>query len=213
MKKLFVTLLGALMLLCGPRSFAQLSDIDGTWSFGGGFTTFGLGGTDAELMEKLDFPSMIPGFYFGASLDYAFSSVEGLTVEPGVYIAHYGKAFRFGLGEGNKSYHANYLRVPVDLKYSFSMDAPVGLAVYTGPRINLGVGGNMFSAGKTYPGLKNLGVQWGFGLALTLQDAIVIRGGYDLGISNCIKNNKDLSIDEPIVKRNTVTIGVNFLFK
>ena len=71
----------------------------------------------------------------------------------------------------------------------------------------------MFSAGKTYPGLKPFDAQWGFGLAFTLQDAIVIRGGYDIGITNCIKNNKDLSFDDLIIKRNTLTIGANFLFK
>ena len=41
----------------------------------------------------------------------------------------------------------------------------------------------------------------------------MIRGGYDIGITNCIKNNKDLSFDDLIIKRNTLTIGANFLFK
>ncbi|MBR5660135.1 MAG: PorT family protein [Bacteroidales bacterium] len=214
MKRLLVTLLGAFLFLCGPNAFAQLSSGDKTPSFGGGFTSFGLGGPDVEIMERHQFPNMIPGFYFGASIDYAFSSVDGLTVEPGAYIAHYGKTFKFGLADDDKSYHANYLRIPLDLKYSFTMDdSAIGLAVYTGPRFNIGVGGNMFSAGKTYPGLKPLDVQWGFGIALTLQDAVVIRGGYDFGITNCIKNNKDLSFEDMIVKRNTLTIGANFLFK
>ncbi|MBR3441237.1 MAG: PorT family protein [Bacteroidales bacterium] len=214
MKKLLVTFLGAFLFLCGPNASAQLTSGDGTLSFGGGFTSFGIGGPDADLLERMQFPNMIPGFYFGASIDYAFSAIEGLTVEPGAYIAHYGKAFQFGLAGEPKSYHANYLRVPLDLKYTFTMDdSAIGIAVYTGPRFNIGVGGNMFSAGKTYPGLRPFDAQWGFGLAFTLQDAIVIRGGYDIGITNCIKNNKDLSFDDLIIKRHTLTIGANFLFK
>ncbi len=214
MKKIFITLLGALMLLCGQRVNAQISDIDGTWSFGGGFTGMSVTGSDAELLKTAGFPSMVPGFYFGASIDYAFSAIEGLTVEPGAYIAHYGKSFKFGLADDDKPYHANYLRIPVNLRYAFPMgDSSLGITVFTGPRINIGVGGNMFSAGKTYPGIKPLDAQWGFGLAFTIQDAIVINGGYDLGITNCLKNNKDLGIQDEIARRNSFVVGVNFMFK
>ena len=47
MKKILITLLGALVLLCGQRVNAQISDIDGTWSFGGGFTGMSVTGSDA----------------------------------------------------------------------------------------------------------------------------------------------------------------------
>lgn len=214
MKRLLVALIGTFMLLNVPGAFAQIADIDGRWSFGGGFTGFSLTGIDAEKMERLGFENMIPGFYFGASLDYDFSAIEGLTVEPGVYITHYGKAFQFGLSDSHKSYHANYVHIPLNLKYTIPLyDEALGLAVYTGPRFNLGMGGNMFSPGKTYPGIRPYEAQWGFGIAVAVQDAILIRGGYDLGVTNCVKNNKDLSLEDEVVRRNAFFVGVSFLFK
>lgn len=33
----------------------------------------------------------MPGFYFGVNYDYAFSTIDGLTVEPGLYFMHYSK--------------------------------------------------------------------------------------------------------------------------
>lgn len=33
----------------------------------------------------------MPGFYYGVNYDYAFSTIDGLTVEPGLYFMHYGK--------------------------------------------------------------------------------------------------------------------------
>ena len=214
MKKVAIVIVGALMLLSSPKAFSQLSNVDGTWSFGGGFTGFSLGGADAEVVKRMGFESMIPGFYFGASLDYAFSSVDGLTVEPGAYLAHYGKTFKFGLAEDHKAYHANYLTIPINLKYAFPMDdAAFGMAVYTGPRFNIGVGGNMFSTGKTYPGLKPVDAQWGFGLAVSVAEAIVLRGDYAISLTNCLRDNKELNFNDEIIRRNSFFLGVNFLFK
>ena len=214
MKKIAVALIGALMLLASPKVSAQLSDVDGTWSFGGGFTGFSLGGADADVVKRLGFENTIPGFYFGAALDYAFSAIEGLTVEPGAYISHYGKTFKFGLADDHKSYHANYLQIPLNLKYAFPTDnSSFGISIYTGPRFNIGVGGNMFSTGKTYPGLKPFDAQWGFGVAFSVAEAIILRGGYDICLTNCLRNNKELGFDNEIVRRNSFNIGVNFLFK
>ena len=42
MKKVLVTLMGALLLLAGPKTFGQISNIDGVWSFGGGFSMMSL---------------------------------------------------------------------------------------------------------------------------------------------------------------------------
>ena len=213
MKKIIVSLIGACMLLVGTGANAQISASDGIWSFGGGFSGFTLGGMDAEVVKSKGFDHMIPGFYFGVNFDYAFSAVDGLTLEPGINIFHYGKAFRFGQAEDHKSYHANYLQVPVNIKYSIPMDSAFGMALYAGPRLNIGVGGNMFSAGKTYPGLRPLEAQWGFGVAVAIAQAVALKGEYDVGLTNCLKNNSDLGFDDEIVRRNSFSIGVSFMFK
>ncbi len=212
MKRLLTAALAAALLFLGTSASAQLSVGDGRWSAGGGATFFGIAGSDASVLEKFGFPKSIPGFYFGASLDYAFSTIGGLSVEPGAYIMHYGKPYKFGLGDAKKSYHANYLSVPIHLKYAFPTGPEFGIAVFTGPRFNLGLGGNMFSAGKTYPGLMPVDAQWGFGLAVTIQEAVVIRAGYDTGLTNALKDNKDLSYEDVIAHRDTYHVGVSFVF-
>ena len=214
MKKLIVSLIGVCLLFTGTRASAQISASDGTWSFGGGFSGFTLGGADADAVKRLGFENMIPGFYFGVNFDYAFSSIDGLTLEPGVNIFHYGKAFTFGLAEDHKSYHANYLQIPVNIKFAFPMDSsPVGMAVYTGPRLNIGIGGNMFSTGKTYPGLKPIDAQWGFGLSVALAEAVALRGEYNISLTNCLRDNKEFNFDDEIIRRNSFSIGVSFMFK
>lgn len=213
MKKVLLTLVGACMLLASPKASGQISNIDGVWSFGGGFSMLNLSGESAKKAKDLGFQPL-PGFYFGVMLDYPFSSIEGFTLEPGLNIVHYGKSFTFGKSDKNKSYHCNYFNIPVNLKYTFpSGDAGFGLALFTGPRLNLGVGGNSFSTGQTYPSIRPLDAQWGVGAGITIADAIVLRGEYDFGITKCLKNNKDLGYDDEIAYRNTFNIGVSFLFK
>ena len=110
------------------------------------------------------------------------------------------------------SYHANYLSVPIHLKYAIPTGEAFGLALFTGPRFNLGIGGNMFSSGKKYPGLMPVDAQWGFGIAATIQEAVVIQAGYDTGLTKGIKDNKDLSYADIIAHRDTYHVGVCFVF-
>ena len=208
MKRLFTLILAAMLSLLGTSAFAQMAQGEYRMTAGGGFTMFSLTGSDSErVMDEI-----LPGFYFGADIDYAFSTIEGLSVETGGYIMHYGKAFSFNKAEA-KSYHANYLRIPINLKYEIPMDTDgFALAAYTGPRFNLGLAGNMFSTGVTYMGLMRPDAPWGFGISAIIQDAIVFRAGYDLGITKCIKDNSALGFNDLNVKRNSFCFGVGFAF-
>ncbi|MBP5218280.1 MAG: outer membrane beta-barrel protein [Bacteroidales bacterium] len=208
MKKVFTIILTAILSLYGTGAYAQMVQGEYRMTAGGGFTMFSLTGSDKGLVMD----EVIPGFYFGADIDYAFSTIEGLSVETGAYIMHYGKAFSFNKGEA-KSYHANYIRIPVNLKYEIPMETDgFALAAFTGPRFNLGLAGNMFSTGLTYMGLRGPDAQWGFGLSAIIQDAIVLRAGYDLGITKCIKDSKALGYNDINVMRNTLYFGVGFAF-
>ncbi len=204
MKKFFTIVLAASMLLFGTNASAQ------KWTAGGGYTSFSLSGADADKVMD----GSMPGFYFGVNYDYAFSPIEGLTVEPGLYIMHYGKDRTMAFTVDSKAYRANYIRIPVNLKYSIPFDSNFTFSAFTGPRFNLGIGGNMFSKGVTYPGLKGLDAQWGFGVSAVVVDAIMLRVGYDLGLTKCIKDNgKDHEAWSDLkVHRNTFYIGVGFAF-
>ena len=176
MKKFLTAILVASMLMVGSKASAQ------TWTAAGGYTTFSLMGSDVSGSFLEEIPAM-PGFYFGVNYDYAFSAIDGLTVEPGAYFMHYGKEYSFG--PAKRSYHANYVRV----------------------------GGNMFSKGETYPGLKLFDAQWGVGVSALVADAVMFRVGYDFGLTRCIKDNSDLIATENIkAYRNTLYVGIGFAF-
>jgi hypothetical protein len=86
MKRLFTLILAAMLSLLGTSAFAQMAQGEYRMTAGGGFTMFSLTGSDSErVMDEI-----LPGFYFGADIDYVFSTIEGLSVETGGYIMHYG---------------------------------------------------------------------------------------------------------------------------
>lgn len=205
MKKFLTIIMAASMLLIGINASAQ------KWTAAGGFTSFSLSGEDAKYVMD----GGMPGFYFGVNYDYAFSTIEGLTVEPGLYLVHYGEDRTMAFTVDSKAYRANYIRVPLNLKYSIPFDSNFTFSAFTGPRFNFGIGGNMFSKGVTYPGLKGIDAQWGLGASAVIVDAVMLRAGYDFGLTKCIKDNgkdHDAAWSDLKVHRNTFYIGVGFAF-
>ncbi|MDD7456209.1 MAG: outer membrane beta-barrel protein [Bacteroidales bacterium] len=192
MKKLFSVVLAGLLMLIGTNAFAQ-------YSFGGGYTQFAFVGKDVPK----NYDGM-PGFYFGANYDVAFSTLEGLTFEPGIYYQHYGK--KMNLETKDRSYHLNYFNVPLNLKYSFDAGSVVRIGVFTGPRFNIGFAGNGFS--KSRLSVKNFDAQWGLGGTVTFSEAIRLRLGYDFGLHKDLKGN----LKDEKVRRNGLSIGVEFIF-
>lgn len=210
MKKKFAIILTALFTLAGSNAFAQ---IDGAqWSAGGGFTTMHLVGADKAKV----FDEMLPGYYFGASFDYAFSTIDGLTVEPGAYIVHYAKTFASFMATHENSHKGNYLRLPVNLKYTFYPGtSDLRISAFTGPRFNLGLGGSLFDNSANYSGIKPFDAQWGIGASILVLDAISVSAGYDFGLSRCARDRTIEKIkirDNADVKRNAFFVGVNFAF-
>lgn len=205
MRKAIITLLTVCLALSGTDAFAQLSSLEGRWIAGGGYITFNAAGSQADKLK--DMPAM-PGFYVGVSYDYAFSTIEGLSFEPGAYIMHFGKTYKFGTATEEKPYHSNYLSIPAHLKYTFPAGDVVGLGVFTGPRLNLGGAGNMFSVGDTYPGLRPVDAQWDLGLVVELQQAVILRGGYNTGLTNGFRDKKGYGK----VHREGYYVGVGFVF-
>ncbi len=196
MKKLaFVLALAASLLIATPAS-AQTG-------VGFGYTMFNHSGSEKMLEEG------IPGFYFGVCHNFATSPLEGLSFEPGVYLVHYGKTFSY-LGYAENEYRANYLAIPVNIKYTIEAGSDMTFSCMTGPRFNIGIGGNMFSRGDTYMGLKLTDAQWGIGGALTYSEAIQFRIGYDFGLTKAVKIKGNSA--DPKIFRNVLHVGVAFNF-
>ncbi len=196
MKRFLMIFVAVSLLSAGTDAKAQMSA-------GGGFVSMNFSGPDSKGWDEV----AMPGFYFGVNYDIKFSSLEGLTFEPGIYFQHYGKTFAPG-SFAELSYRANYLSVPLNIKYTFDVARDFSMTGYTGPRFNAGFIGNAFD--KTRLGFKNIDAQWGAGLAMTFADAIQIRVGYDLGLDKAIKDSEwgeNLKI-----RRNVFHIGIGFLF-
>lgn len=197
MKRIFFAACVSAMMLLGTNAFAE-------WNAGGGFVQTRFGGADNY------FKTDIPGFYFGLSYDFAFSPLEGLTFEPGLYYMHFGKKISYEIGGvvfAEQSYKANYLSLPLHLKYSYEFGPVFKLTAYTGPRFNFGFWGSAFKKKDGGMGISNFDAQWGVGVAGTFARAIRLGFGYDFGMNKVLKENPEAK-----VRRNMLYVNLSFLF-
>lgn len=188
MKKLIVAALAAVMMLFATNASAQYTAFFG-------YAHNGFGGSDAEWgFDDMDFH----GIWFGLKYDIAFSSLEGLTFEPGA---------NFIYGNGDGPYKAIWINLPFDIKYTlYDIIPDVSLSGFTGPRLNFGMGNAFKSIDHDGLALKNFDMQWGVGAAVTIVNAVQLRLGYDFGVHKIIRD-----VDAQI-RRNTMLLGIGFLF-
>ena len=205
MKKIKIILLVA-ALLSGSAAFAQQS-----WSVGAGYSVTTFNGTDcSQFLAK----HPVRGFYAGASHEFYFSALAGLTYEPGLYF-HY----QSGRNDANakpKYIKMHYLSIPMDLKYSFNFATGLMGSVFTGPVFNVGLIGNLYDRGAFSEqggltkdvldtrGLTRVNLQWRVGAALTLAEAVQLRFSYAFGISRLIPEQE--------IHNNALTVGLGLLF-
>ena len=205
MKKIKIILLVA-ALLGGSAAFAQQS-----WSVGAGYSVTTFNGTDcSQFLAK----HPVRGFYAGASHEFYFSALAGLTFEPGLYF-HY----QSGRNDANakpKYIKMHYLSIPMDLKYSFNFATGLMGSVFTGPVFNVGLIGNLYDKGAFSEqggltkdvldtrGLTRVNLQWRVGAALTLAEAVQLRFSYAFGISRLIPEQE--------IHNNALTVGLGLLF-
>lgn len=214
MKKFFTTVFAAALMLVSVNGFAQ-------WTVGGGFANTSFGGGDKDVLESGWEKTSMPGFYFGVSYEIPFTSLEGLAFEPGAYFEHYGRSFRALSANADdpssltsalinaaseKSYHLNYIAIPVTVKYTYELASDLSIGAYTGPKFDFGFAGNSFD--KSRLGVKNFDAQWSLGYVINYSDAIQFRMGYNWGL------NKDAKgvYDDLKVRRNQFQVGVGFMF-
>ena len=203
MKKIKLTLILAATLL-GGAAHAQ------DWTAGFGYASSNFHGADCS-----PFLSSHPlhGFYAGASREFYFSALAGLTFEPGAYF-YYQTGENKVAGASPKYINMHYLSVPVQIKYTLDL-VPGTLtgAAFTGPVFNAGLLGNLYENGKfiTNADLENpsrrltrVNAQWSLGLAATVASAVQIRLAYAIGMSRLVP--------EQNLQQNTFTIGAGLLF-
>lgn len=149
------------------------------------------------------------GLYIGAARDIYFSTLAGLTFEPGAYF--YYQSTRSGT-DTPKYMDMYYLSFPANIKYSLDLEPSVLLGMYTGPVLDVGLFGNTFSSGKfiTNTGpepmrrINRVALKWDFGAALTVSEAVQIHISYALGVSRRVQQEE--------IYANTLSVGVSFIF-
>lgn len=204
MKKIKILLLAA-ALLCGQAAFAQQS-----WNAGAGFTMTSFNGSDCSTFLN---KHSLKGFYAGISHEFYFSALAGLTFEPGFRFV-----YQSGRNDGEvkpKYIKMHYLSFPLDVKYTFNITEGTTAAIFTGPVLNVGIAGNLFQNGQFVTNkdldpvfaqhrLTRVNVQWGFGAAFTIAEAVQLRVSYALGISRLIPEQE--------IHSNTLSAGLGLLF-
>lgn len=202
MKKIKIILLVA-ALLGGTSAYAQQD-----WSAGIGYATTTFNGVDGSQFMK-NHP--LEGFYAGVRHEFYFSALAGLTFEPGLLF--YYQSGRNDNGLKPKFIKMHYLSVPMDIKYTFGLSGATTAALFTGPVFNVGLLGNLYEKGK-FNTLKDLedpnhqltraSLQWNFGLAITVAEAVQLRVSYALGVSRLVPEQE--------LHFNTLSAGACVLF-
>jgi len=190
-------------LLGGQSAFAQWNG-----SVGAGYATTSFTGADCST-----FLSGLPmnGFYAGATREYYFSALAGLTFEPGFYY-YYQSARNELLGSDSKYIKMHYVSMPFNIKYTLEFAPALRASLITGPVMNIGLFGDLYedkfvtnkSLDKATRHLTRVNAQWDFGFALTIAEAVQVRLGYALGLSRLIPEQE--------VRSNTFTVGAAILF-
>lgn len=218
MKKIFVTVLSAALLLVGTQANAQLS-VGAGYLNSAESTAYNGGDPDKDNLN---------GFYVG--VNYNIPIVAGLGVAPGLYASglFYGSngsdSFAGITASGKFGYSEIALNVPVNVNYKFNLSRDLDMFVYGGPIFQYGlvsktsgeISGSLFgisvSTGKQENneygenGSRNpFNIYLGGGVGIDVAGIQVILG-YDHSLTNISK------VDKVSTGRSQIKIGVGYAF-
>lgn len=202
MKKIKILLLAA-ALLGGVSAYAQQD-----WNVSVGYSTNAFHGQDCSSFLRA---KVMNGFYAGFRHEFYFSALAGLTFEPGLLFCY--QSGRNDADVKPKFIKMHYLSFPLDVKYTFTLSSGATGAFFTGPVVNVGLLGNLYEKGKFVTNndlddpmhqLTRVNLQWGFGLAFTVAEAVQLRASYALGFSRLIPEQE--------MHNNTLSVGLGLLF-
>ncbi len=207
MKKFFAIVIASLLL--GGVSM-QAQGIK--WSVEGGYLGSKVSVSVSGVSGSVDFN----GFYAGVGADFAMKA-ENLSIASGLFWDY--KSMDLGVGDVK----ANYIRVPVQLKYTYPAAEGIKLFASAGPSINVGTFGkadvnpnyiyddyddttdpyddNAF--GKD--ALKRIHVQLGLSVGIVISEQFIISLGYDYGLTKGV----DVNLTNRV---NAFKVGVGYSF-
>jgi len=202
-KKIKIILLLTALLTGGTSVYAQQD-----WQVGVGYALTNFNGVDcSQALVK----QPLNGFYAGIRHEFYFSALAGLTFEPGALF--YYQSGRNQSADSPKYIKMHFLSFPLDVKYSFGLGGGSTASFCTGPVVNVGLLGNLYEKGKFVTSrdltdpmhqLTRVNLQWGFGIAFTIAEAVQFRASYSLGMSRLIPEQE--------IHNNVFSVGAGLLF-
>lgn len=207
MKKFLLSIVAALLAV---PSFAQLGS--GGFSVSQSNVYYGvrLGMNIATVTGDFVDVNRKVGLTLGGVIGLKLSDSTPIFLESGLYYAQRGGK------KDDVTVSANYLEIPILLKYGIEMTESISLLPFIGPYFSLGIAGQykyLDDMGVNYKegAYKNtlrrpdMGIKVGCGFEYNM---IYLEGGYQFGIANVAKDNpQDLTAHTGNVFLN---LGVNF---
>lgn len=159
----------------------------------------GIVANDLKFSNKMFDSSNRVGFTGGVTAQFDF--IFGLAVQGSLNYVHRVSATNTGMG----TFKADYLTLPIHLKYNVSIPALSNLFrpfAYTGPSFSYLISKR---SGLNY-GLNKGDIQWDLGIGFDVINHIQISAGYGFGIY------KMIDFGGSKVRNNTWTITLGYLF-
>lgn len=190
MKKILALIFGTALMCCAIDASAQ-------FSVGSGYLYSNLRVTgDGTYNFNMN------GVYIGGTYDWAPFSVQGLTIEPGLYYA-YQRLNNTG-NDGDIDLH--YIQIPVHAKYSYDFSNEFGMFASAGPGLSVGVAGSQDVFDSDKGNMRRFDIQAGAEVGVVISNLFQVKAGYDFGLLDLSKP------DVTKTHRNQFHAGVAVLF-
>lgn len=190
-KMIFIALFATLFL-------AQSASAQFKWGLQAGIVA-----NDLKFSNKMFDASNRVGFTGGVTAQFDF--IFGLAVQGSLNYVHRVSQYTDQSDNETSTFKADYLTLPIHLKYNFSIPAVSGLFrpfLYTGPSFSY-----LVSKRKNLNyGLSKGDIEWDLGLGFDIVKHIQINVGYGFGLY------KIIDFGGGKVRTNTWTITLGYLF-
>lgn len=201
MKRTLLSLAATLCLVAGAKAqtsyglkaglnFAKVKTTEGSMSFT----------TDA-----------LTTFYVTGYADLPVSN--NISVQPGISLQGKGGSLSEAYSDGKAKDNLMYIEVPVNFVYSIPTGNAGNIFLGAGPYAGFGIhaktsNGNYSESGSFSDGdLKSFAAGLNFLTGFKFANGFLINGGYDLGLTNILKDLQSIS-----AKNRVFSVGVGFQF-
>ncbi len=146
-------------------------------------------------------------FNFNAGVFLKLPAARGLSIQPEVYYS--GQGASYDTRPGTERYHADYVNIPVLLKFAHR----AGYYVETGPQLGILTGASHVAAGVSVPNkdeYNNTDFAWVFGIGFKIPESPVgIDFRYNVGLANV--ENRAVTGYTGSIRNDVLQLGITYV--